>query len=59
MMSMSSLLAALFVSSEPERNAGDKVVQQLTNDLRGEIAVLFRISDALAMLDMVYFQPQH
>ncbi|KAI9785236.1 MAG: MutS protein msh4 [Peltula sp. TS41687] len=31
----------------------DKVIQQLTNDLRAEIPILFRISDALAMLDML------
>lgn len=32
---------------------GDKIIQRLIEDLRVDIAVLYRISDAVAMLDMV------
>ena len=35
------------------RSIGDKIIQQLVHDLRRKIAIAFRVSDALAMLDMV------
>ncbi|KAI9827617.1 MAG: MutS protein msh4 [Phylliscum demangeonii] len=50
---MSTLLPDRSVGLRAEFPKGDKIIQQLLQDVRSEIATLFRISDALAMLDMV------